>query len=93
MTTEKYDSDAVLIDTSGKVYDLSPPDKNFRSDFANSFADIRPGQSAEWILPVALKDYMKPGDYKLKVSREITFGNPVGKEWKLVSNTLSISVK
>jgi hypothetical protein len=92
----KVDFDYSLIDRSGKAHALKPHGP-MRVIFRNVSINIPPGGKHESELEIRMDKSIKPGRYKLRVSRRFVFANgkkSVPPDWQeVVSNLLDLEIK
>jgi len=81
------DFDVLLINGSGKSFKLTPP-----RPLGGSRVPImlKPEERRDWVIPIAVGNELKPGEYVMKASRNF---NANGKWFVMHSNSLKVSIK
>ncbi|HEY5298049.1 MAG TPA: hypothetical protein VIK59_08985 [Verrucomicrobiae bacterium] len=85
-----YDSNVSLLDSSEKIFDLTPTNRFPRSIYMNISVRINPEQTYEWKIPIHIQKDFEFGTYKLKVKRIIWIS---GKRYDLESNLQEVQIK
>jgi hypothetical protein len=81
------DFDVLLINGSGRSFKLTPP-----RPLGGSRVPImlKPEERRDWVIPIAIGNELKPGEYVMKASRNFSAN---GKWFVMRSNSLKISIK